>query len=148
MKYQSKFGLSNYVGVWMNRIFWSAIIIMAIFNFNENREGLTILITILTIFVSRIKTDHYTVTDTAIVVTRKFFFDLLPVVTLIPKDRLREIQIQGNRTIGTNILLNLLPFAMRFVNRISFILNDGKIKSFRTEVYLDQLEGVKVSWKK
>jgi hypothetical protein len=148
MNYQTNFGLVNYMGVWINRIIWLAVLVMAILNFSENPNGLTILIFIVLFILARIQTEQFTVNDNAIEIKRRFFLDLIPIRTKIPKNRLRDIQIHGSRTMRNNILLNILPFGLKLVNRITFILDDGGIKSFRTEIFVDQLELFKANCSK
>ena len=146
MRYRSNFGVTNYIGVWTNRIFWTAIFVMASLHFEENPSGLTILMLFVLFILVRIKTDQISVNDDSIEIRQKFFLDLLPIVTVIEMRRLRDIQIQGNRTVASNIVLNILPFGMKLWNRLTFVLADGKIKSFRTEIFLDQLETFKSVW--
>jgi hypothetical protein len=68
------------------------------------------------------------------------FFDLIPVTTTINKNEITEIQIIGNRSVGNNLIQNMLPIGVKLKNRIIFNLDNGKVKSLKTDLFLDELQ--------
>jgi len=140
MIYKSNFGLYNLFVVWFYRIILTAILIMIIPNFDQNPDGLSILILIVLIMVASIKTDHLIVTDKSIEIRRRIFYDILPIVTIIPKDKVKEIRITGNRKLGNNLIQYIIPFGVKLKNQLIFKLNDDKIKSFKTDIFIEELE--------
>lgn len=137
--YKSNFGFHNYFGVWTNRIIWSAFLVLTIINFDKNPNGLSILIAILLIILTRIKTEQLTIRNHDIEFERRYFFGLIPITNNIQIDELKEIRIEGNRYLKTNIILNILPFGIKFKNRIIFILKNDRYKSFKTDIFLNEL---------
>jgi hypothetical protein len=138
--YKTNFGILNLFGVWANRIFWTAILVLTIVNFEQNPNGLTILILIITIILLRIRTDQLTINNQTIEIRKKMFFDLIPVTTTINKNEITEIQIIGNRSVGNNLIQNMLPIGVKLKNRIIFNLDNGKVKSLKTDLFLDELQ--------
>ena len=148
MIYKSEFGLYNFIGVWFSRIFWTAILAMAIFNFEENPGGLTIVI-VLTLFIQvRLRTEYLTINENSIEIQRRILYDLLPILTTLHKDQIQDVDIQGNRYLTNSFFRNILPFGVKFKNRISFKLIGNKEKSFKTDIFMEELEKFKENFKK
>ncbi len=141
--YSSNFGVYNIIQVWLNRIIWTVVLLMALSKFDQNPNGLTILIIIISIILLRIKSEQIIISNMAIVIKRKLFFDLLPITTTIEKVQIQEIKLQGNRNLGNNLFQNILPIGIKFRNTISIHLKNGRTKTFKTSIFTEELEKFK-----
>lgn len=148
IQFSSNFGVYNIIQVWLNRIIWSAVLIVVFSKFDQNPVGLTILIIIIFAILFRIKSEEIIISDIAIGIKRKFFFDLIPIVTTLEKNQIREINVQGNRNLGNNLFQNILPIGIKFRNTISIHMINGKTKTFKTNIFSEELEKFKEKYNK
>ena len=140
IQYTSKFGFYNYLQVWLRRIVWLSILLVALGHYNENPNGLTILGVIIIITLFRIRSEQLIVYDKSIEIKRKFLFDLVPISSNIQKEDIEDIKIRGNRTLKNDIIQHLIPFGLRFQNIIEVNLINGNLQNFKTSIFTEELE--------
>jgi uncharacterized LabA/DUF88 family protein len=143
MTYKTKFGLLNYLKIWPNRLFWTGILVMALINFEENRTGLGILIMIALIILVRIKSEELIDDGENIFLTRKYFYDVIPITSQFRKDEIEEIRVDGNRTIDAIVFMNFLPFGAKIKNTVQIELKNKTIQTFKTDIFLEELNTFK-----
>lgn len=146
MKYKTKIGFLNLVGTWVNRLIWTFVLVMAAINFESNPAGLGILIGIILLALSAMKTDELIADGVDIIVRRRYFYDLVPVNIYFNRDEIAELRIEGNRTMNVNIITNILPITVSVKNTIQFVLKDGTVKSFKTDIFMEELIAFKENY--
>ncbi|MEM6738238.1 MAG: hypothetical protein AAF620_19435 [Bacteroidota bacterium] len=140
IEYISNFGLYNFISIWLLRAFWLTILILTLNHFSENPSGLSILSAIVLYLLFRITSEQFVIYKNAVLIRRRFCLDLIPASTIIQKNEIQNITISGHRNLKNNIVQLLLPFGVSFRNKVGIKLQNGSLKTLKTNIFIDELK--------
>jgi len=131
--------------MWFARIIALCFISIAAYHIRENPEGISILIGLLTILLFLVKTEQGVLFRRHLVLQRNYLLDLVPIKRKFQISDIKKLEISGNRDLKRDIWLDLLPYYLspELKNKIHIELTNGKSKTYKTFIYLNELEKLK-----